>query len=464
MATLTFLGAPGTVTGSRFLLETNGRSLLIDCGLFQGLKSDRLKNWDPFPVDPARIDRVLLTHAHIDHSGYLPRLCKEGFDGVVNCTYATADLCNIMLRDSGHLQEEDAYWANKRGFSKHKPALPLYTQEDAGASLKRFEPVCYGKDLFLEDSLRVKFRDAGHILGSAMVDIKSGRGEKARRMLFSGDLGRPARPILRNPTQIFEVDYLIVESTYGNRLHDQKPPEQELARVINQSRQRGGVLVIPSFAVGRTQELLYCIRELEEQGHIPVLPVYVDSPMAIDATAVFEKRKGDYDLAAKVLELNGKQILRTGNLHFYRDKEQSKRLHENVASGIIISASGMVEGGRILHHMKHRLPYSRNTVLFIGYQAHGTRGRTIVEGKEMVKIHGEIVPVRATVESISGFSAHADYKEELAWLMGFNRPPLKTFVVHGEPEAASAMADHIQKIFGWDVVIPSFKEKFTIDL
>ncbi len=464
MATLTFLGATGTVTGSRFLLEADKQKLLIDCGLFQGLKSDRLKNWDPFPFDPSQIDRVLLTHAHIDHSGYLPRLCKEGFKGVVNCTHATADLCGIMLRDSGHLQEEDAYWANKKGFSKHEPALPLYTLEDAEASLKRFEPVYYGKDLFLEDSLRIKFKDAGHILGSAMVDIKRSRGRKASRVLFSGDLGRPERPILRDPVQVFEVDYLIIESTYGNRLHDQKPPEEELARVINESRQRGGVLVIPSFAVGRTQELLYCIRELEEQGRIPVLPVYVDSPMAIDTTQVFEKRKGDYDLGAKILELNGKHILKTGNLHFCRDKEQSKQLHEHATSGILISASGMVEGGRILHHMKHRLPGSQNTVLFIGYQAQGTRGRAIVEGQEMVKIHGEMVPVRAKVENISGFSAHADYNEALAWLMGFNRPPLKTFIVHGEPDAASAMADHIQKIFGWDVVIPSFKEKFTIDL
>jgi metallo-beta-lactamase family protein len=464
VATLTFLGATGTVTGSRFLLEVDGRKLLIDCGLFQGLKNDRLKNWDPFPVDPSRIDRVLLTHAHIDHSGYLPRLCKEGFRGVVNCTPATSDLCGIMLRDSGHLQEEDAYWANKRGFSKHQPALPLYTLEDAEASLKHFEPVYYGTDLFLDDSLRVKFKDAGHILGSAMVDIKRSRGKKTGRVLFSGDLGRPSRPILRDPVQVFEVDYLVIESTYGNRLHDQKPPEEELARVINESRERGGVLVIPAFAVGRTQELLYCIRELEERKRIPVLPVHVDSPMAIDTTQVFEKRKGDYDLGSKILELNGTHILKTGNLRFYRDKEQSKQLHENVNSGIIISASGMVEGGRILHHMIHRLPHNRNTVLFIGYQAQGTRGRAIQEGTDTIKIHGQMVPVRAKIESISGFSAHADYNEALAWLMGFNRPPLKTFIVHGEREAASSMADHISRTFGWEVVIPSYNEKFTLDL
>jgi metallo-beta-lactamase family protein len=283
-------------------------------------------------------------------------------------------------------------------------------------------------------------------------------------VLFSGDLGRPSRPILRDPVQVFEIDYLVIESTYGNRLHDQKPPEEELARIINESRERGGVLVIPAFAVGRTQELLYCIRELEEQGRIPVLPVYVDSPMAIDTTQVFEKRKGDYDLGAKILELNGTHILKTGNLRFYRDKEQSKQLHEKVTSGIIISASGMVEGGRILHHMKHRLPHSRNTVLFIGYQAQGTRGRTIVEGKETVKIHGEMVPIRAKVESIPGFSAHADYNEALAWLMGFNRPPLKTFIVHGEREAASSMAGHIRNTLGWEVVIPSYNETVVIDL
>jgi metallo-beta-lactamase family protein len=464
VATLTFLGATGTVTGSRFLLEVDGRKLLIDCGLFQGLKNDRLKNWDPFPVDPSRIDRVLLTHAHIDHSGYLPRLCKDGFRGVVNCTPATSDLCGIMLRDSGHLQEEDAYWANKRGFSKHQPALPLYTLADAEASLKRFEPVYYGTDLFLDDSLRVKFKDAGHILGSAMVDIKRSRGKKTGRVLFSGDLGRPSRPILRDPVQVFEVDYLVIESTYGNRLHDQKPPEEELARVINESRERGGVLVIPSFAVGRTQELLYCIRELEERKRIPVLPVHVDSPMAIDTTQVFEKRKGDYDLGSKILELNGTHILKTGNLRFYRDKEQSKQLHENVNSGIIISASGMVEGGRILHHMIHRLPHTRNTVLFIGYQAQGTRGRAIQEGTDTIKIHGQMVPIRAKIENISGFSAHADYNEALAWLMGFNRPPLKTFIVHGEREAASSMADHIRGTFGWEVVIPSYNENFTLDL
>ena len=368
-----------------------------------------------------------------------------------------------MLRDSAHLQEEDASWANKKKFSKHEPALPLYTVEDAENSLKYFYPVFYGHDLFIEDSLRVKFRDAGHILGSAFVDLKATSGKKVRKILFSGDLGRPSRPILRDPVQVFEVDYLVLESTYGDRLHDSKPSEEELALVINESVERGGLLIIPSFAVGRTQELLYSIRELEEQNKIPSLPVFVDSPMAIDTTLVFEKRKGDYNLKAKILELNGEKILKTSQLKFCKSTDESKQLHEKIHPGIIISASGMAEGGRILHHLAHRLPYSQNTVLFIGFQAAGTRGRTILEGKPTVKIHGQQIPIRAKMENISGFSAHADYNETLAWLMGFNRPPLKTFIVHGEPEAAEALAEKIISRFGWEVIIPKFKESFELD-
>ena len=463
MAQLKFLGANGTVTGSRFLLDAEKIKLLIDCGLFQGLKQDRLKNWEPFPIPTAEIDKVLLTHAHLDHSGYLPRFIRQGFTGKVHCTWSTFDLCKIMLRDSGHLQEEDAYWANKKKFSKHEPALPLYTVKDAENSLKYFDPVFYGQDLFVADSLRVEFRDAGHILGSSFVDIKNTSNKRIRKILFSGDLGRPCRPILRDPVQVFEVDYLVLESTYGDRLHDPKPPEEELARVINESVKRGGSLVIPAFAVGRTQELLFCIRELEEQGKIPSLPVFVDSPMAIDTTMVFEKQKGDYDLATKVLELEGKKILKTKQIKFCRSTEESKWIDEQRNPGIIISASGMVEGGRILHHLAHRLPHPQNTVLFIGFQATGTRGRTIVEGKPTVKIHGQEIPIRAKIENISGFSAHADYNETLAWLMGFNRPPLKTFIVHGEPEAAQSLAEKITTLLSWEVIIPKFKESFAID-
>jgi metallo-beta-lactamase family protein len=463
MAKLTFLGATGTVTGSRFLLEVDGSSLLIDCGLFQGLKQHRLKNWEPFPVPPERLDRICLTHAHLDHSGYLPRLCKKGFAGKIHCTHATYDLCEILLRDCGHLQEEDASWANKKGFSKHRPALPLYTVAEAEEALSQFEPYHYGEDIYITDRLRIKFKDAGHILGSSFVDVKSTNDGQAQRIVFSGDLGRPSRPILRDPVQAFEVDYLILESTYGNRLHDNKAPEKDLARIINASVDRGGVLVIPAFAVGRTQELLYTLRELEEEKEIPSLPVYLDSPMAINATKVFENRKGYYDLAAKVLELNEIRILQPEKISFCRHRDESKALNKIEEKAIIISASGMVTGGRILHHLRYRLPRAQDTLLFIGYQAEGTRGRTILDGDTTVKIHGQYVSVQAHIEKISGFSAHADYNEILAWLIGFNRPPQRTFLVHGEPDASASLAERIRGKLGWDVVVPKLEESFALE-
>ena len=463
MTRLIFLGATGTVTGSRFILETEENRFLIDCGLFQGLKENRLRNWDPFPISPSEIDCVFVTHAHIDHSGYLPRFCQQGFRGKIYSTYATRDLCEIMLRDSGHIQEEDAYWANKKGFSKHHPARPLYTVEDAERALSHFEPVYYGQDLFLRDRLRVKFRDAGHILGSSFVDVKTTQSKETTRIVFSGDVGRPGRPILRDPVQVFEVDYLILESTYGNRLHDNHSPQDELARVINESVERQGVLVIPAFAVGRTQELLFNIRELEEQQRIPSLPVYVDSPMAIDVTSVFERSRADYGLKARTLALSGKRILHPGQMLFSRTREQSQAINKEETCAIIISASGMATGGRVLHHLKYRLPNANDTILFIGYQAEGTRGRTILEGKPEVKIHGQQIPIRATIESISGFSAHADYNEILAWLIGFNRPPSRTFIVHGEPDASTALAEKIREKLRWDVVVPEFNEAFGLD-
>ena len=463
MARISFYGATGTVTGSRFVLETQGKRLLVDCGLFQGLKENRQRNWEPFPVSPIDIDSVLLTHAHIDHSGYLPRLCRNGFKGKIYCTYATRDLCDILLQDSAHLQEEDAEWANKKGFSRHDPALPLYTVDDAKKALKQFFPVYYGEDLFLTDNLRLKFRDAGHILGSAFVDVKLIRDSQPQRILFSGDLGRPDQPILRNPTQVFNVDYLIVESTYGDRLHEQGDTVSALARVINETVERNGVLVIPSFAVGRTQTLLFAIRELEEQRKIPFIPVYVDSPMAAQASVIFEQHKIDYDFQAKILELQGKKILQPRLLHITRDVEDSKKLHDLKSRAIIISASGMVTGGRILHHLQHRLPDERHTILFIGYQAEGTRGRAILEGQPTVKIHGNEIAVKARIENIPGFSAHADYNEILAWLMGFNRPPKKTFIVHGEPATSQALAEKIRKTLNWETIIPVYGDEFQLE-
>jgi metallo-beta-lactamase family protein len=313
-------------------------------------------------------------------------------------------------------------------------------------------------------NLRVKFKDAGHILGSAFLEIRTDGQRDSAKILFSGDLGRPGRPILRDPMQAFNVDYLVLESTYGNRLHLALTPEDELASVINESVKRGGILLIPAFAVGRTQTLLFVIRELEEQGKIPSLKVFVDSPMAVDTTDVFERRKGDYDLESKVLELNGKKILKPKRLTLTRDRKQSKKIDQIKNGAIVISASGMLSGGRILHHLTRRLPRQENTVLFIGYQAEGTRGRALLEGSEKIKIHGEQVPVRARIEQVSGYSGHADYNEILAWLMGFNKPPKQTFLVHGEPESSASLAKKIRRILGWKVVVPEFGQTFDLDL
>lgn len=464
-AKITFHGATGTVTGSKYLLEICDKKFLIDCGLFQGLKKDRLKNWEPFPIPPSEIDAVILTHAHIDHCGYLPRLTKEGFTGPIYCTKVTHAFCELLLRDSAHLQEEDARWANKKGFSKHKPALPLYTTPDAEKCLQQFTSRHYGERIQLADGLRLKFRDAGHILGSAFANIKLTRGDEVRKILFSGDIGGPNRPILNDPDQVYEVDYLVVESTYGDRLHGDKQSnrENELAEVINKNVERGGILIIPAFAVGRTQELLFHIRELETSGAIPALPVYIDSPMAINATEITAKMQGGYDMEARMLMLDGQDILQTQNLHIAKSVEESKALHNVKGPAIIMSASGMLAGGRILHHLKHRLPKAENTLLFVGYQAEGTRGRALQGGKTEIKIHGQMVPVKAHIETISSFSAHADYREILAWMMGFNRPPKKTFVVHGEPEASQAMQKKIQEQLGWSAVIPTESQSFELD-
>jgi metallo-beta-lactamase family protein len=464
MAQLTFLGAAGTVTGSRHVLDIDDTRMLIDCGMFQGPKEFREKNWEPFPIPPESIQRVLLTHAHIDHTGYLPKFCREGFTGRVHCTHATGDLCDILLKDSAHLQEEDAYWANKKGFSRHRPAKPLYTVEDAERALTLFKPLHFGEDFFINDRLRVKFKDSGHMLGSSFIDIRRTENHKGKKILFSGDIGRESRPILRDPVQVFNVDYLVLESTYGERLHEPGSPIEELARVITESVKRGGALVIPAFAIGRTQVLLYVIRDLEEQGKIPELPIYVDSPMAIEATEVFERRIAELDIASRILALNGTKVFRPKNLHICKTRQESKAINEVKGPAIIISSSGMAVGGRVLHHLAKCLPHPENTILLIGYQAHGTRGRTLLEGGDEVKIHGRMIPVKAKVESIMGFSGHADYNEILAWLMGFNRPPEKTFIVHGEPEAAASLAEKIRSTFGWETMIPSLGDSVEIDL
>jgi len=464
MARISFYGATGTVTGSRYILEVDDSRLMVDCGLFQGSKQNRLKNWDRFQVEPASLDRVFLTHGHIDHIGYLPRLGKEGFKGKVHCTHATADLCDILLKDSAHIQEEDARWANKKGYSKHKPALPLYTVADAEKVLTHFRPVHLGDDIQLNSDLRVKFKDSGHILGAAFVDIKRRGNGASRKVLFSGDLGRSSRPILRDPDQVFNVDYLVLESTYGDRLHEETSPQEKMAQIISATVKKGGSLIIPSFSIGRTQTMLYIIRQMEEDGRIPSLPVYADSPMAIEALAVFEKRVSEMDMELRMEVLEGRKVFRPSQLHICRTPSESKAINDVDTPAIIISASGMATAGRILHHLRRRLPDPKTTVLLVGYQAWGTRGRDMLEGKKEVKIHGRMVPVRADIESIMGFSGHADYREIMAWLMGFNRPPEKTFIVHGEPEASESLAEKIRSRFGWETVVPEFGDGFDIDL
>jgi len=463
MPKLTFLGATGTVTGSRFHLEIEGKNLLIDCGMFQGPKNIRIKNWEEFPVSPSIFDYVLLTHAHIDHSGYLPKFVREGFKGKIICTHATAELCKIMLKDSAHIQEEDAKWANKKGYSKHSPAEPLYTMEDAENTLDLFQPVHYGDFFRLSDTTRIKFHDSGHILGSALIDIKTKTDEKSRKILFSGDLGRPEIPVLNEPDQVYNVDYLILESTYGKRLHESSEPIDDLVDVINRSMQRGGSLTIPAFSVGRTQTLLYLLRLLEEEGKIPSYPIFVDSPMAINALQVFEDHIPDFDLYARMQKMAGKELFRPKNLRICRTREESMSINAHRSGCIIISASGMVTGGRIVHHLKQRLPEHKNTVLLIGYQAMGTRGRTIQEKKRTVKIHGKQVPINAHIEMIDGFSGHADYNEMLAWLMPFNKKPENVFLVHGEEESSSSLADKISNTYGWKTTIPKFGESFELE-
>lgn len=463
MMRVTFLGAAGTVTGSRFLVELGERATLIDCGLFQGTKRNRLKNWKPFPVEVSRLESVLLTHAHIDHIGYLPALVKAGYSGPVYCTKATADLAAVALPDAGHLQEEEARWANKKGYSKHRPAQPLFTEADARAVLPLLQPVQYGDHFRPLPGLRGKYRDTGHILGAGFIDLKADGKRDGRKIVFSGDVGRPTDAILRPPAQAYNVDYLVMESTYGDRLHGDADPVAELVRVVNESVARGGVLVIPSFAVGRSQTLLYVLRELEEAGRIPSLPVYLDSPMAQAALQVHRKHIADLNLTCRRQAILGVDLFRPRQLKLAVTREQSIHINTIRDSAIILSASGMATGGRILHHFAERLPDERNTVLFIGYQAEGTRGRTILEGRETVRMHGTEVPVRAKVERIDGFSGHADYAELLGWLMGFNRKPQRTFLVHGEPAAAAALAGRIEEQFGWDVSVPEEGSHVLLD-
>ena len=449
MAELSFLGGTGTVTGSKYILRSGTASVLVDCGLFQGLKMLRLRNWAPPPVAPKDVDAVVLTHAHLDHSGYLPRFMRQGFAGPVHCSPGTRDLCGILLPDSGHLQEEEARYANKRSFSKHKPALPLYTEDDARESLKRFAPVPFRKETAVAREFRLTLQPAGHILGASIASLRVG----GVKVVFSGDLGRMNDPIMRPPSRIEEADYLVVESTYGNRRHDEADAEETLGSHLNRALARGGVVIMPAFAVGRAQTLLYFISRLKERGAIPEVPVYLNSPMAINATRLYHEYMDEHRLTDEQCEAahSVAQLVHTA--------DESRALNGRAGPMIIVSASGMATGGRVVHHLKAFAPDARNMIVLPGFQAAGTRGAALAGGATELKIHGGYVPVRAEVVKMDSMSAHADYTEILEWLRGFKRPPKRTFITHGEPAAADELRRRIEETLGWTVSVPEYGDK-----
>lgn len=447
-----FIGATGTVTGSKYLISSGSQRVLVDCGLFQGLKQLRLRNWASLPFKASEIKSVLLTHAHIDHTGYIPLLVKNGFRGKIYCSYGTEELCKILLPDSGYLQEEDAYFANKHRFSKHTPALPLYTRKDAEESLKYFHPIDFNRELDLKENLKVTFLPAGHILGASLIKI---RNEKTT-LLFTGDLGRSHDLIMKPPAIVEETDYLVMESTYGNRLHSTLDPKKELAEVINKTSHRGGVIIIPAFAVGRAQAVLWLVHLLKKEGKIPNLPIYLDSPMATDATDLYCRFSAEHRLSHEECAL----MCRVAQ--FITTPDESKALDHGQSPKVIISASGMATGGRVVHHLKAFIADPRNTVLFTGFQAAGTRGEALIHGVDNVKIHGQYFPVRAEIVLQDSLSAHADYQEILEWLKNFKHPPKEVFLTHGEPIAADTLRHKIEETFKWKCKVPEYLE--TVNL
>jgi len=461
--TIEFLGAVGTVTGSKFLLETGAGKLLIDCGLYQGLKELRARNWERLPVAPASVSWVVLTHGHIDHTGYLPRLVKDGFGGSVYATQATADLLKLLLPDSGHLQEEEAAYHNKRRSSKHEPALPLYTAEEGREAAGLVTGVAYRERVELAPGLWISFKRAGHILGSAMVTVEIGTGPGLRRVVFSGDVGRYGAPILPDPMPIEDADYVVVESTYGDRRHGPEPIPEQLERVMSEAIRRGGAIVVPAFAIGRTQELMYHLSGLERAGRIPPLPTYMDSPMAIEATEIYCAHPEDFEGDMRTMVMDRNCPLHCGHFHLARSPEESRAINTISGPVLIISASGMATGGRVLHHLRQRLPDPRSTVLLVGYQALGTRGRMLQDGTRSVRIFGEKVPVRARIETIHGLSAHADADGLMRWLRTASRPPERVFVVHGDPDPAKSLADRIRMELGWNTMVPAYRDRVAVD-
>ena len=450
---LQFLGATDTVTGSKYLLQQGSSNVLVDCGLFQGYKQLRLRNWSPVPIDPSQIDAVILTHAHIDHSGYLPLLARQGFKGKVYCSAATADLCSLLLPDCGYLLEEEAEFLNRHKKTKHSPALPLYTRDDAQRCLRLLHPVPYRNPWQPAAGLSATLTPSGHILGSSFVKIDNGE----RSILFSGDIGRPNDLVLAPPSPMDGADYLVVESTYGDRLHKNADLLAELAAVVNRTAARGGMVLIPAFAVGRAQSLLYCLYLLKSQGLIPELPIYLNSPMAANATQIYTRHLDELKLTAAQCQAM------TRDTHFVQTPDESRELNTRRGPMVIISASGMATGGRVLHHLKAFAPDKRNTILFAGYQAGGTRGATLVGGAKTVRIFGEDVPIHAEVAVLDGLSAHADAAEIVQWLRGFASAPRQTFITHGEPAAADAMRQRIERELGWRCHMPYYLESVSLD-
>ncbi len=449
---LSFLGAAGTVTGSKYLLEAEGARLLVDCGVYQGLKQLRLRNWAPLPIDPAGVDAVLLTHAHIDHSGYLPALVRDGFSGPVYASEPTRELCRILLPDSGHLHEEDARYANRKGFSKHHPALPLYTEADAVAALASFATLDFGSWQSL-GPFRFRLRRAGHILGAASIEVE----HRGQRLLFSGDLGRSEDLLMPPPEAPGEPDWVVIESTYGDRLHARVDPFESLAAVLEKTHARGGVLLIPAFAVGRAQTLLYCLHEIFARGLAREVPVFLNSPMATDVTELFRRSAAHHRLGPEACSAV------CDVAHFVRSPEESRQLSERRSPAVIVSASGMASGGRVLHHLRALAPDSRNTILFSGFQAAGTRGDALVRGARRVKIHGAQVPVEAEVIQLDIFSAHADQAGLLGWLRACEKPPRRVFVTHGEPVPADTLRRQVQDELGYAAWVPEYRESVELD-
>ena len=476
MAYIQFLGAAGVVTGSKHLINTSddesgkpGFQVLIDCGLFQGQKEWRERNWTELPIPNKEIDAVILTHAHLDHSGWIPRLVKEGFRGPIYATPATIDLCSILLPDSGHLQEEDAEFANKRKSSKHTPALPLYTFEEAQQCLSQFQAVDFDTVKELRPEFSFKFVHAAHIVGSSMVEITLKLDGQTKHLLFTGDIGRvrdsqvaPGRVLHSGPMEGESADILVMESTYGNRQHPKTDPRPEMAKLITDTVNRGGSVVVPAFAVERTQKFLFMLKELMEEGKVPRVPVFADSPMAIEAVNIFLKHTEEFSEETKQLVAKYGSPLTWQGFSFAKTPDDSKKINDVKYPCIIVSSSGMVAGGRILHHLMLRLPDPRNLVLFIGFQSPGTRGATIKSGAKEVKIYGEFVPIRAQVAALEQFSDHADTPELLDWLGTFKNRPQETFLVHGEPAAASQLQAAIQKQLGWKVEVAEWKEKVRL--